>query len=246
MLMHQALITLYVARRWFGLGSASQCADPQHPVWSVCSTWENLRCSAQPMRCKYGPLLGFPVNNSASNFVGAALSLLKNLCQAYLAACCIGNGHLTTGATPLQPSLRVPPCPGCCALGGSREYMRLGGSPCTRLPHGPRPTQCRRTGAAWTPPGPPYCLHSSRGQNLCQPAGLALMAFSSRGCREKEARQGSAPPVTEGDRRRTAVVSRARQTKPVVWCDPSCRCNKRRTLPAMGMYRKVLGLYKEI
>jgi len=35
MLMHQALITLYVARRWFGLGSASQCAAPQHPVWSV-------------------------------------------------------------------------------------------------------------------------------------------------------------------------------------------------------------------
>jgi hypothetical protein len=193
MLMHQALITLYVARHWFGLGSASQCADPHHPVWSVSSTWENLRCNAQPMRLKYGPLLGFPVNNSASNFAGAALSLLKDLCQAYLAACCIGNGHLTTGATPLQPSLRAPPCPWLLRTWGKWGMHASGGSPCTCLPHGLRPTRCRRMGAAWPPPGPLYCLHSSRGQNLCQPAGFALMAFSSRGCREKEARQGSAP-----------------------------------------------------
>lgn len=39
----------------------------------------------------------------------------------------------------------------------------------------------------------PYCLHSSKGQNVCQPAGLAFMAFSSRGCRKKGPRQGLPP-----------------------------------------------------
>src|SRR5215510_14109039 len=33
---------------------------------------ENLRENAQPIRHKYRPLIGLPVNNSASNFAGAA------------------------------------------------------------------------------------------------------------------------------------------------------------------------------
>jgi hypothetical protein len=33
---------------------------------------ENLRRNAQPMHCKYEPLISLPVNNSASNFAGPA------------------------------------------------------------------------------------------------------------------------------------------------------------------------------
>ena len=83
-------------------------------------------------------------------------------------------------------------------------------------------------------PGPPCGLHSKRGQNLCQPPGVSLRDFLSRGCGKHEAREGAAPPATEDDRRQAAMVGRVRQTRPVVRCHPSCRCNQRRTLPAMG------------
>jgi hypothetical protein len=38
---------------------------------------ENLRRNAQPVRRKYGLLIGLPGSNSASNFTGAAYSLLR-------------------------------------------------------------------------------------------------------------------------------------------------------------------------
>jgi pectate lyase len=41
---------------------------------------ENLRQNAQPIRHKYEPLTGLPVNNSASNFAGAAYAWLLLVC----------------------------------------------------------------------------------------------------------------------------------------------------------------------
>ena len=57
---------------------------------------ENLRHNAQPIRHKYGPFIGLPVNNSASNFAGAAYS---NDCRAvspgsYSASNIAGFAHL--------------------------------------------------------------------------------------------------------------------------------------------------------
>ena len=77
-------------------------------------------------------------------------------------------------------------------------------------------------------------LYSRRRQNLCQPAGLALTSFFSRGCRKSEARQGPARPATEVDRHRGAVLSRARHIRPAVRCHSGDRCNQRHTLPAMA------------
>ena len=68
------------------------------------------------MRRKYGPLMVLPVNNSASNFAGAALCPLKDLFQAYL------QNAVSEMATSPQgqhrDSLRYVPllAHGCCAL----------------------------------------------------------------------------------------------------------------------------------
>jgi hypothetical protein len=56
-------------------------------------------------------------------------------------------------------------------------------------------------GPPWATPSPLDCLYFRRRQNLCQSAWLSLRAFSSRGCREQETRQGADTPATKGDRK---------------------------------------------
>ena len=72
-------------------------------------------------------------------------------------------------------------------------------------------------------------------QNLCQSTGIALQAFASRGCRQRDAQHSAALPATKVDRRRAVVVGKARQIRPAGQYEPDCRCNQCRTLPAMGV-----------
>ena len=43
---------------------------------------ENLRQNTQSIRHKYGPLIGLPANNSASNFAGAAFDQVRNIAES--------------------------------------------------------------------------------------------------------------------------------------------------------------------
>src|SRR5213593_2217117 len=58
------------------------------------------------MRRKYGPLIGLPVNNSASNFAGAALALVCSLPVCFFPSSCEKEHfQMTTSVT----ALTIPP-----------------------------------------------------------------------------------------------------------------------------------------
>jgi hypothetical protein len=121
--------------------------------------------------------------------------------------------------------------------GSMGKHTAPGQTLCLCLPHSTRPSCKSRRDTLRCSPSSRGFLPSKRGQNLCQPEGLALMACSSRGCREKEARRGAAPlrrKVTGGEPPRWAGQG---IPGPVVWCNPSCRCNQRRTRAARGTRR---------
>ena len=103
--------------------------------------------------------------------------------------------HVPTA--PRDPT--VTACAACTSfllaapsVGAVREAC-YGGLTMPPLPYGPQPTRWCRTGAAGPSPSPLGDLYAKRRQNLRQPAGFALRACLSRGCRAHEAREGAAP-----------------------------------------------------